>query len=168
MERLDNAMSDFYTDPSLTSRCVMVAGGLDPQEPGGRPLPRARFCLARSRFRQESGDALHPSRGLDAPNLVPRELREPDIAIGSWRDVVCRVAAGGRELGDDSAGGDAPNLVLLVPREPDIAVWARRDAGRVSGDGELGDDSAGGDAPNVVHGIFCEPEVAIRARRDVT
>jgi len=51
--------------------------------------------------------------GGDAPDVVPIELREPEVAIGPGRDAERpAIARGDGELScDDPCGGDAPDVV---------------------------------------------------------
>src|SRR5256885_5829297 len=85
----------------------------------------------------------------DAPNLVPIELGEPQVAIRPGRDAQWLAAKfvptprGQGERGETAAGGDAPDV--SPSGEPEVAIRPGRDADRVAaarGGGELG-DSAG-------------------------
>src|SRR2546428_12735441 len=61
-------------------------------------------------------------------NIVPKKLREPQIAVWPRGDAFRGAASGGyRKLRDYSRGGDPPNLIPVFLCEPQIAVRPRRD-----------------------------------------
>src|SRR5947209_8780234 len=72
----------------------------------------------------------------DAPNLVPVELGEPQVAIRAGRDAQWLAAKfvptprGQRERSETATGGDAPDAVPKGQGEPQVAIRAGRDAGR--------------------------------------
>src|SRR6266567_7839966 len=112
----------------------------------------------------------------DAPNLVPVELGEPQVAIWAGRDAQWLAAKfvptprGQGERGETAAGGDAPDAVPKGQGEPQVAIRPGRDALRqaaLCGDGELGEAATGSDTPDPVPGALGEPQVAIRPGRDL-
>src|SRR5205807_3525102 len=99
------------------------------------------------------------TRGLlrgDAPNLVPIELGEPQVAIRPGRDAQWLAAKfvptprGQGERGETAAGGDAPDGVPKGQGEPQVAIRPGGDPPwRASSDGETGDEGRGADAADV-------------------
>ena len=110
----------------------------------------------------------------DAPNLVPIELGEPQVAIRPGRDAQWLAAKfvptprGQGERGETAADGDAPDAVPKGQGEPQVAI---RPGGNppwpASRDVELSDEARSGDAPNVANIEFRKPEVAIRPGGDL-
>src|SRR3989442_14335503 len=93
----------------------------------------------------------------DAPNLVPLELGEPQIAIRAGGDAQPLAAkfeptvCGQGEPGDAAASGAAPDAIPKLKGEPQVAIRPARDALRPAteaADVKLGDAARGGDAPN--------------------
>ena len=100
-------------------------------------------------------------------------LGEPEVAVGTRRDIVGTVTTG--------RGGQYELMAwlvgLIIPiafgpslGEPEVAVGARRDpigAGVGSGEGELADGVSGGvDHPDRVCAGIDEPDVAVGTSRD--
>jgi hypothetical protein len=110
----------------------------------------------------------------DAPDLVPLELGEPQVAIRPGRDaqwLAAKFSPTGRRQGERSGattGGDAPDAIEKGQGEPQVAIRPGRDALRPAtgrGNGERGEAATGGDAPDRVRSRR-EPQVAIGPGRD--
>src|SRR6266568_2778654 len=153
-----------------TAPCSTSAGTARRQEPfrsaSSCACGAAPGCHGLPALRSAAAACPHALLRGDAPDLVPIELGEPEVAIGPGRDALrFATARGDEELPrDDACGGDAPDLVPLGLGEPEVAIGPGRDAQRLAigrGNVELGDLALGGDAPDVVPIELREPEVAI-------
>jgi hypothetical protein len=106
------------------------------------------------------------SPGSDPPDLVPKVLGEPEVAIWTFRDGLNVASYSRSKLGDLPLGRDPSDLAHIGLDEPEVAARARRDTLGTAvecWDRKLGNRPTGRDAPDLVPVVLGEPAPTLLA-----